>query len=79
MELMHTILSIICLMFGFYYGYRLGKDKEIPEIPKGVKHPIKARKEHFKERKEEERQNEILQELQQDLAILDQYDAGIGK
>ncbi len=77
MNFIYTILSITCLIFGFCNGYKIGKDNEIPKIPKEIKHPIKAMKDHHNEVKEEERQNEILEELQQDLEILDNYDGGI--
>lgn len=79
MNFVYTILSISCLIFGFYFGFKIGKDKEIPEAPKEIVHPIKTIKMYRKEKKEEEKSNEQLEELQQDLEILDNYDAGIGK
>lgn len=79
MNLVYTILNIGCLVFGVYFGFRIGKDKEIPEIPKEIKHPIRTIKTYQKEKKEEEKMDEQLEELQQDLEILDKYDAGIGK
>lgn len=77
MYLIYTILSISCLLFGFYFGFRIGKDKEIPELPKEVIHPIETIKINKKEKKEEKEQDEKLRELQQDLEALDNYNAEI--
>lgn len=77
MDLIYTILSIGCLIFGFYFGFRIGKDKEIPETPKAIVHPIEAIKTNRKEKKEEKEQDEKLKELQQDLEELDNYNADI--
>lgn len=76
MNLIYTILSISCLIFGFYFGFRIGKDKE---IPKEIVHPVETIKKHQKEKMDEKEQDGKLKELQQDLEILDNYDAGIGK
>lgn len=78
MELIYTIISILCLCLGFYVGYRLGKDKEIPKVPKEVVHPIKTIKENVENNRAERNQDERLQELQDDLAELDAYDGGLG-
>ena len=77
MELIYTIISILCLCLGFYVGYRLGKDKEIPKVPKAVVHPIKTIKENVENNRAEREQDERLQELQKDLAELDAYDGGL--
>ena len=77
MSFIYTILSISCLLFGFYFGFRIGKDKEIPELPKEVIHPIETIKINKKEKKEEKEQDEKLRELQQDLEALDNYNAEI--
>lgn len=78
MELIYTIISILCLCLGFYVGYRLGKDKEIPKVSKAVVHPIKTIKENVENNRAEREQDERLQELQDDLAELDAYDGGLG-
>lgn len=65
------------MIFGFYFGFRIGKDKEIPEVPKEIVHPIEAFKNNKKEKQEEKEQDEKLKELQQDLEILDSYNADI--
>lgn len=77
MELIYTIISILCLCLGFYVGYRLGKDKELPKVPKEVTSPIKTIKENIKNNRAEREQDERLQELQDDLAELDAYDGGV--
>lgn len=79
MNFVYTILSISCLIFGFYFGFRIGKDKEIPKAPKEMVHPIRTVKKYRKEKKEEKKIDGKLEELQQDLEILDNYDAGISK
>lgn len=77
MNLIYTILSISCLIFGFYIGFRIGRDREIPEMPKEITHPIETFKTNKKEKKEEKEQDEKLKELQQDLEELDNYHADI--
>lgn len=77
MNLIYTILNIGCLVFGFYFGFRIGKDKEIPKVPKEITHPIETFKINKKEKIEEKEQDEKLKELQQDLEELDNYNADI--
>ncbi len=79
MNFIYTILSISCLVLGFYFGFRIGKEKEIPETPKEIKHPIRSVKIYRKRKKEEEKMDEKLEVMQQDLEALDNYDAGISK
>lgn len=78
MELIYTIISILCLCFGFYAGYKLGKDKELPKVPKAVRHPIKTINENIENNRAEREQDERLEELQNNLAELDAYDGGLG-
>lgn len=77
MNLVFTVLSISCLIFGFYFGFRIGRDKEIPKAPKEIIHPIETIKTNRKVKKEEKEQDERLKELQQDLEELDNYNADI--
>ena len=77
MNFIYTILSIGCLIFGFYIGFKIGKDKEIPKTPNEIKHPIRTFKIYQKEKKEEAKIDEQLEELQKDLEILDSYNADI--
>lgn len=78
MELIYTIIAILCMCLGFYVGYKVGKDKELPKVSKEVKHPIKTIKDNIESNRAEKEQNERLQELQDDLAELDAYDGGLG-
>lgn len=77
MDLIYTVLSISCLVWGFYCGFRIGKDKEIPKTPKEIAHPIETFKINKKEKMEEKEQDEKLKKLQQDLEELDNYNADI--
>ena len=65
MELIYTIIAILCMCLGFYVGYKVGKDKELPKVPKEVKHPIKTIKDNIESNRAEKEQNEKLQELLQ--------------
>lgn len=78
MEFIHLIMPILCICFGFYTGYKLGKEKELPKVPEEIKHPIQTIKDNIETKKAEREENERLEELQEDLAELDAYDGGIG-
>ena len=69
MELVNTLITVFCLIFGFYAGYKLGKDQKLPKVPKEVLHPIQTIKENEKSKEEEEK----LKEFQKDLEELDNY------
>lgn len=69
MELIYTVIIVFCLIFGFYAGYKLGKDQKLPKVPKEVLHPIQTIKENEKSKEEEEK----LKEFQKDLEELDNY------
>ena len=69
MELIYTVIIVFCLIFGFYAGYKLGKDQTLPKVPKEVLHPIQTKKENEKSKEEEEK----LKEFQKDLEELDNY------
>ena len=77
MELIYTIIAILCLCFGFYVGYKLGKDKELPKAPTEAIHPIKTIKDNIENSRAERAEEDRLQELQDDLAELDSYDGGV--
>ncbi len=60
-NLIYTILCILCLCMGFYFGFKIGKEKKIPEIK--IKTPtqiVKQYKEDKRQEKEIERFNKIL-------------------
>lgn len=73
MEIFNILLPIICLIFGFYAGYKVGHEKELPKIPKEIAHPIET----IKEKKEEHIEDEKLKEIEEALEELDKYDAGL--
>ena len=76
MNFIYTIISIGCLIFGFYSGYKIGKEQKLPEEIKPsriVKRYIK-RKQEIKEEQEQEEQLKILQE---NLEAIDSYDASL--
>lgn len=77
MEFIHLIMPILCICFGFYTGYKLGKEKELPKIPEEIKHPVQTIKDSIETKRTEKEENDKLQELQEDLAELDAYDGGI--
>lgn len=66
-NLIYTLLPIIALMIGFYFGYRIGKDKEIPRVE--IKTPVQIIEEH-KEKKQEKIENE---EIDQYLSNIDNF------
>lgn len=62
-----TILPIIAMMIGFYFGYRIGKDKEIPEVT------IKTPTEIVEEMKESREVREFDKDLQDFMTNIDNY------
>lgn len=69
MELVNTLITVFCLIFGFYAGYKLGKDQKLPKIPRQIVHPIQTIKENEKSKEEESK----LEAFQKDLEELDNY------
>ena len=76
MNFIYTIMSISCLIFGFYSGYKIGKEQKFPEEikPGRIIKKIRKSKQDIKEQKEQEEQLKILQE---NLEAIDSYDANI--
>ena len=54
-NLIYTILPIVCLITGFYFGFKIGKTEEIPSVPEKIKHSIKTVKEENEKKKEGEK------------------------
>lgn len=69
MELIYTLIIVFGLIFGFYAGYKIGKEQALPKIPKQIVHPIQTIKENEASREEEAK----LEEFQKDLEELDNY------
>ena len=62
MNFIYTIISIVCLILGFYSGYKIGKEQRLPEEIKPskiVKRYIK-RKQEIKNISRKFRSNRIL-------------------
>ena len=56
-NLIYTILCILCLCIGFYFGFRIGKEKEIPKVK--IKAPSQIIKEHKANKEEEKEMNRL--------------------
>jgi uncharacterized protein YacL len=66
--MINSIIPIICLILGFYFGFRIGKEKEIPTI-----NPVKIVKEEVEQAKEEKRSKKEKEILEQYIENLDNY------
>ena len=66
-NLVYVIMPIIAMMIGFYFGYRIGKDKEIPEVT------IKTPTEIVEEMKENREVREFDKDLQDFMTNIDNY------
>lgn len=70
-NLIYTILCIICLCIGFFTGYRLQSDKKIERI--SIPNPIKTVKEKMENKKENEKIKEQLEELNKICQNIENY------
>ena len=61
------IMPVITLIMGFYFGYRIGKDQEIPKVE--IKTPMEI-VEEIKERHEEK---EFTDDLSDNIDNIDNY------
>ena len=66
-NLIYVIMPIIAMMVGFYFGYRIGKDKEIPEVT------IKTPTEIVEEIKENREIKDFDRDLQDFMGNIDNY------
>lgn len=71
-NIVYTVLPIITLIMGFYFGFRIGKDKEIPEVKTPVQ-IVEEHKEKKEERKRKAKQKEDEKELEIYLGNIDRY------
>lgn len=62
------ITPIITLIVGFYFGFKIGKEKEIPEI-----NPVKVVKENIEQAKEEKETKKEREILEQYMENIDNY------
>lgn len=66
--MINSIIPIICLILGFYFGFRIGKEKEIPTV-----NPVKIVKEEVEQAKEEKKSKKEKEILEQYIENLDNY------
>lgn len=64
-NLIYTILPIITMMIGFYYGFTLRKEDKLPK----VKSPVKI----IEEKKEAKKEKQVVNEVTTYLENLDNY------
>jgi hypothetical protein len=69
-NLIYTILPIIALMIGFYFGYRIGKDKEITKVELN---PVKVIAKNVEDKREREQAKKDAEEIDTYLSNLDNY------
>ncbi len=70
-NLIYTILCILCLCIGFFVGYKIAKQEKLNiSIP----NPVKTIKEKIEDKKEEEKENEILEEINAIYNNIENYD-----
>jgi hypothetical protein len=69
-NLIYTILPIIALMIGFYFGYKIGKDKEIPKVELN---PVKVIAKNVEDKREREQAKKDAEEIDTYLSNLDNY------
>lgn len=62
-NLIYTILPIVCLITGFYFGFKIGKTEDIPSVPEKIRHSIKTAKEENEKKKEGEKLSKALRNL----------------
>lgn len=77
MNLLYTLISIACLIFGFYSGYKIGKEQRLPEVKINPVKAIEKHKKNKKDKKIEKETQEKLKELEEDLKTIDEFNADI--
>ena len=70
-NLIYTILCIICLCIGFYTGYKLPNEKKKKETH--IQNPINTIKEKMQNKKENKKINEQLEELNKIYQNIENY------
>lgn len=63
MTILYSIVPALCLCIGFYFGFKLGKTNELPNI-----------KREIKESKAREMELKGLEEINKILGNIDRYD-----
>lgn len=62
MQILYSILTALCLGIGFYFGFKLGRNNELPRFKT------------FKEHKEKQQEKKEIDKLNKILGNLDRYD-----
>ncbi len=72
MNLIYTIFSVLCLGIGFYFGYKLGDTKKLPEVsPMKVAEKVTTEVTNIKKKKEQAKE---INTLNQVLKNIDRFD-----
>ena len=72
MIFLYTLFSVLCLCIGFYFGYKLGDTKELPDVnPIKVANKVTTEVSNIKKKKERSKE---LNELNQILKNIDRFD-----
>ncbi len=67
-NLIYTILCILCLGMGFYFGYKIGKNEKIESPVKKVK---EVKEKVKKDKKEEQEAKKIEKEIEKFNTVLE--------
>ena len=73
-NLLYSIIPVICLIAGFYFGYKVRGTSKEDKLP-DVKSPARIIKEHKQKKKEEKE----LEEVKQWMEEIDNYNGEFGK
>ena len=69
-NLIYTILCIICMCIGFFVGYKIGKGEKVQV---SIPNPVKTVKEKIEDRKVQEQIQEQLEELNRICENIENY------
>lgn len=61
-NLISAIIPSLCICIGFYFGFKIGKEKEIPKI-KTIKEVVEEKKEIAEEKKEKNIMSDYLSNI----------------
>lgn len=66
-SIFNTLMPIVTLIVGFYFGFRIGKDKDIPKVEVNPVKIVKENIEQAKEEKETKKEREILEQYMENI------------
>ena len=73
-NLIYTILCIVSICIGFFYGYKLGKNEEIEKPTERIKEIVENHKEKKQEKRNAEQERKEVEKLNNILQNIDSYD-----